>query len=344
MSTNGTLPSEKGTSLYVTTARQFIESLELPGLRAVSDHADNDAKYARYSIHHQAPKTPDPRFIVSSDDVIDFAFTLLSVTRPEGDGGDLMSLLSSKLIADATILPSTEFRLLWNPFLVGLVGIFKQKGIPLDAPMNQSLYSWMLNAYVDGYVGQEPSVDKSLVRSPVGCKCVDCHALNAFLINPDLKIDTFPIADKRRRHLQEKLQAANTDCNHEVSRVGRPFKLVVTKTFKQNQYSRDSWRTRRLTAEQDLQRYEQHDLVLLLGQEGYQRVTGVQHLMVTGNTVGGGPARAPALTARPPVLGTSSMGNRRIPRPAPHGFAPPAAAGVKRQYPGSEDVIDLTKD
>ena len=309
----------------------------------MSGQRENEPKQPRYSFNHHN-RTLDHRHIVSPDDVISFASTLLSMSGPEQGDDDLMGSLVSKLTDDAPILPSGEFHYLWNPFLRSLAPILAQNSIPLDTPRYQSMYSSMLNVYVDMYVGREPGVDKSLVRNPVACRCRDCNPLNAFLARPDQKLGNFPLAEKRRRHLHEKLDAANVDCTHETLRAGSPYTLVVTKTFKQNQYARSSWQTRQAEADRQLGRFKQHDLTLLLGQEGYKRVTGMRHLLASSSKSRERSARAPAATTRPAVLGVSSTVNRQIFPPAPQGGMPPAVAGVKRQYPGAEDVIDLTSD
>lgn len=64
----------------------------------------------------------------------------------------------------------------------------------------------------------------------LSCSCGDCHALSAFLANPEQKQGRFPLAKERRKHLHQIIDANRCDLTHVTERRGRPFTLVCTKT------------------------------------------------------------------------------------------------------------------
>ena len=75
----------------------------------------------------------------------------------------------------------------------------------------------------------EPPVDN---RRPdkLSCNCSDCRELSRFLADPHEVVHHFPMAQDRRRHLHQTIDANGCDLTHVTTRKGRPYTLVCTKT------------------------------------------------------------------------------------------------------------------
>jgi hypothetical protein len=67
-------------------------------------------------------------------------------------------------------------------------------------------------------------------ESATGCNCADCKELSRFLRDPDTKTLRLPLAEQRRRHLHQIIDARKLDTTHVTERRGRPYTLVCTKT------------------------------------------------------------------------------------------------------------------
>jgi hypothetical protein len=72
--------------------------------------------------------------------------------------------------------------------------------------------------------------DWSIRGFPAGGCCGDCHALGEFLIDPDARKVTWPLAKPRRQHLHHRIDDAELPVTHTTVREGSPHKLVLTKT------------------------------------------------------------------------------------------------------------------
>ena len=64
------------------------------------------------------------------------------------------------------------------------------------------------------------------------CRCADCRALIAFAINPDKKVDRFPMRKDRRLHIHQQIDGHDLDMTHKTERTGSPYTLVCKKTRK----------------------------------------------------------------------------------------------------------------
>jgi 2OG-Fe(II) oxygenase superfamily len=62
------------------------------------------------------------------------------------------------------------------------------------------------------------------------CKCADCAALREFLRDPDAETYRLPLAQDRRAHLHQTIDAHGLDTTHQTERRGRPYTLVFKKT------------------------------------------------------------------------------------------------------------------
>jgi len=65
---------------------------------------------------------------------------------------------------------------------------------------------------------------------PAGCTCDLCTELCAFLRDPQRIRLEWPLAEARRRHVHERIQAAELLVTHQTLRQGRPYVLVLTKS------------------------------------------------------------------------------------------------------------------
>lgn len=76
----------------------------------------------------------------------------------------------------------------------------------------------------------ERSGDDWSIDLPDGCECDLCAALRAFLVAPSRRTYEWPLAKERRRHVHQRVDAAELPVKHQTRRVGRPYRLILTKT------------------------------------------------------------------------------------------------------------------
>lgn len=76
----------------------------------------------------------------------------------------------------------------------------------------------------------ERSGDDWSIDLPDGCECDLCAALRAFLVAPSRRTYEWPLAKERRRHVHQRVDAAELPVKHQTRRVGRPYTLILTKT------------------------------------------------------------------------------------------------------------------
>jgi hypothetical protein len=318
---------EHGESLHEAMSRAFISGVNFA---ALFPHV-RDAP-ARKTIRYAAPAPPprqvDYRVIVPPDALVEFVFCL-AIHGP-GENGQLMILFAERLTSQADALSAESLNILWVPFLYRLLPAMLKRGISLESPYYQTLYSTLLAAYATKYVGREPAKDHNLIRRQVACKCNDCTPLNRFLVNPEEETQSFTVNKQRRAHMHQKLDAARIDCTHLTNHWGSTHTMVVTKTFPANEAARQQWKDRRAEAHALLKAFNPPGLVALLGQEQYEQALYMNGLAVAGT--------AP--------LGQVS-GNRQTGgfQRFQTGARPRQVSGVKRTHAEAErDVIDLISD
>ena len=76
----------------------------------------------------------------------------------------------------------------------------------------------------------ERSDDDWSIDLPEGCGCDLCTALRAFLAAPSRRTYEWPLAKEGRRHVHQRIDAAELPVKHHTRRVGRPYTLILTKT------------------------------------------------------------------------------------------------------------------
>jgi hypothetical protein len=105
------------------------------------------------------PSTIDPGVIVKVDELVDFINTLVA-GQPEGEDGELMASFTQRLSDQVPTLAAEDFSDLWIPFLRPLLKLISNQEIPLNTPRYQTLFSNMLSAYVEKFVGPKPQMRK----------------------------------------------------------------------------------------------------------------------------------------------------------------------------------------
>lgn len=330
-SKNGILAMGNAIQFYQTKARSFITLADFTQMRGDAGGQANPTKITPHNCE-QAQKL-DRRTAISYEVLADF-FSAIIQSSTEAD--DLVTLFVSKLVVKAQQLPALEFHALWLPFLRRLIPILVSNTIPLDNRYCQQLFSALLHAYVNKYVGHKPAENTSLIRPGVRCQCSDCQWLNRFLAGTE-RVGRFSVNKKRRMHLHQQLDSGGVDCTHETWRSGSPQTLVVTKTFRHNEKRLLDWKSRLMLAKEQIRKFEPLHLSLLLG-PNYLTIVNMEHLSAAPERAQGqspavvsGSSRA-ADQPREPLQAISSTRLRQSP-----------VAGVKRKLPPTEiDIIDLT--
>ncbi|RSL53078.1 hypothetical protein CEP54_010572 [Fusarium duplospermum] len=313
---NGKLPLEGSLQLYRSIAKSMIASVDFT--KAQSHHSlDESVKKARYggSLDHFR------RDLSLSANIRELSTLFRGLIKADTEADNLVASFVAKLTSDCAGIKGTELPHLWIPFLRKVDATLDYSTMsPAELSGYQKLFTTFLKAYLDKYVGREPTYNRSLVRPRVHCNCDDCSRLNEFLVDRSREVGRFPVNKQRRGHLHSALDGANIDCTHTTERRGSPQTLVVTKTFRQIAQRLQSWTTRRTEATKELVRFDQDRLKKLLGDE-YTAITNMDRILAAGS------ARQP-LAETPQAV---QAGSSRAP-----------AIGEKRKFSEDIDVIDLT--
>jgi hypothetical protein len=74
------------------------------------------------------------------------------------------------------------------------------------------------------------SPDDYSIPAPGGCTCPLCDTLTSFLTDPAQRTLEWPLAQKRRHHIHQRIDAHELPIRRQTRRAGRPYTLVLTKT------------------------------------------------------------------------------------------------------------------
>jgi hypothetical protein len=254
---------------------------------------------------------------------------------------DVFGHLQAKIVADVNRIPAAEFRFLWLPCLRKIIHTLEANNIPLSTPEYQQLARVILEAYINKYIGTEPSGAVDHRQKPVACSCQDCSGLNAFLTGNE-KVGRFSMSERRRRHLEYKLGDSRFGCTLNTESRGRPYTLVVTKGLDAGTRALQEWTKRHLEAQKDLSEFDREKMNILLGDEAWERISSMRHLRYTGQPRGVRPAASARMAqvtqpawSRPPLggLGSANVVGPPLATRAPSG----TLTGKKR---GRGDVDD----
>lgn len=292
--------------------------------------------FARISVFNQGGPAAKAPCAIAPDTL---AQCIAACIRHKWD--DVFGYLQAKIVADVSSIPTAEFRPFWIPCLHKIIHTLEANNIPLSTPKYQQLARAILEAYINEYIGTEPSGAVDHRQKPVDCSCQDCSGLNAFLTGNE-KVGRFSMGEKRRHHLENKLLGSRSGCTLNTETRGRPYTLVVTKGLDAGTQALQEWTKRHLEAQKDLSEFDREKMNILLGDEAWERITSMRHLRYTGQPRGVRPA-ASARTApeaqparsRPPLGG---LGSANVVRPPVVTQAPSGTlTGRKR---GRGDVDD----
>ncbi|KAI1774014.1 hypothetical protein F4818DRAFT_420545 [Hypoxylon cercidicola] len=265
----GQIPHDEALGLYERVALKALEKLELTSITAFEPFSQKTPTMSKYEYPPRKPEQPPATNYMTYDLMLGFFSTLIMFRFEEHP-----KLFSEKIRLQARRIKSREFNRFWLPFLQGLFPVFKQHQIKLTAP--RRMYQSILQAYLLNYVEELP-LKPSLSRPTVRCSCGDCHALNRFLIDPNERVGRFPMAERRRRHVEACLSRYYVDCKTATEACGSPYTLVMTKTTKHHEADVDAWRKRRLRAENQLGAFDRDMLETILADQ-FDDIMSMKHL------------------------------------------------------------------
>lgn len=260
-------------------------------------------------------------------------------------GEDLVTPFLSKVLADAPRFSGLDLHYIWVPY-VRLT--LEASVLPLSVPGMGALYRELLVTilarYVEVFVQRKPTYEINYIRPQVECGCLDCSCLNRFLVDGNQSVGQFAYGEKRRRHICTKLDMAHIDCTHITSHERRPYKLVITKTFKQNEELIKQWKTRYGLAIGQLGQFNQGVLREMLGGE-YESIVHMERLGLQ-------EAVSYAPTREMRALGGPSSAQRPLTASIPARVNQSRSlSGTKRKEPPTSarrredvEVVDLTSD
>lgn len=279
---DGLVAFEHGFALYRCLADLFISSTSFSTLRKAPEPPPRATKYSRRhridATQPPADPTVDKRMFIEPASLTEFVMTLVDVPA---DGTDnLLEMFIMELTGQVTKLPLSEFNELWIPFLQSLTPLLSSKGIPLDTPFCQRLYSAFFGAYMNNYVGPKPIPAKNLVKPQVACYCPCWAPLNVFLCSAHESESRFYLTKHQQTHSLELFIAGGIECATvaEEPHKSGPQSFLVLKTSLEEDAAKQKWKARREKASHLFGTFQHHDLVLLLGQEQFNWVVGMLRL------------------------------------------------------------------
>lgn len=152
-----------------------------------------------------------------------------------------------KIIAEMELVGISFFDTIYLPLLKVLQNNLTEMKGAGNVHKLSKLYKLTLAAYLARFVKAEPQPPRNWAMPKLlGCECLDCIRLDAFLTNPDEKVARFAVKAKRRHHLHKRLD--RTSCENTTERIGDPGTLVVTKTKGDYKVHHMLWRQRCGTA------------------------------------------------------------------------------------------------
>lgn len=146
-----------------------------------------------------------------------------------------------RIKGEAAIVDVSAFQILLLPFLRSLLALMQRYNIPYTNSRYQACFQNLLELYVQRFIGAEPPAPPDWAKPRKGCGCTDCQSLDRFLLDPNCMTGRFPLAEKRRRHLENQIRSTY---EHVTDRTGIPYTLVITKNHNTWKESLKAWRQR----------------------------------------------------------------------------------------------------
>ncbi|KID92383.1 2OG-Fe(II) oxygenase superfamily protein [Metarhizium guizhouense ARSEF 977] len=246
-------PFAKEISMHVHQTRSLIHVMDFERARKTSvTRAYTDLQAKRLRV----------RAVIIPELLTDFFSDVVHIST---ETDNPMALLISKITAGAANIKSTEFHILWLPFLHSIIPILISNGIPLHSVHCQTLFSVILSAFVKVYVGKRPLKNGTLALSRVPCGCSKCGRLNTFLRSPTQRVGSFSKNSGVSSHLEAQLKYLwdAGDLVFEKQELGLGTKFTVTKTDHARILC--EWNSRRDQAREKMSEFDQRQLQLLLG-------------------------------------------------------------------------------
>ena len=304
------LPADESRNLYFTIVDKFIASR---GMFSKLVEAKKENVYSPTFKIHVAFRTT----------VIVELFAGLFGIRALDNSRDLTPQLLDKIVKDAPSFTNIELFHFWMQFLIEMIPVLKSMGVSLCESGYRGLYTSILSATVDKHVGAKPIVDRTLVRPRVSCSCMDCRALNRFLVDPHSQAEGFAVNKQRRHHLHQQLDAARIDCTHVTERYGSPQTLMVKKTFGHHTQKEQQWKVRHKQMQEKFAKFDQGTTQILLGDQ-YEGITRMQGIMTVPSVTQQRPMRTSTATDLQVTTHRDANGNFDV-----NVNAPPGATGTR---------------
>lgn len=211
----------------------------------------------------ESDRQPSPvQCLMSAGDV---AFLLVLLDRRDLE--DEAVMLIAKLEAEAGTVDIIAFETFFLPLLEALI-VWLQWTSERVARYRK-LFRTTLLIYATRFVQIEPQAG-NWTRPPLGCHCLNCRQLDAFLVNPSQQSIKFPVGRGARQHLHQMLEGTNI--SHVTDRRGVET-LVVTKPLTATLAKHQQWEKRFFKAKGQIEKLDQKILRLLLDGDDYEYLT-----------------------------------------------------------------------
>ena len=178
------------------------------------------------------------QLFVDGDAIADLLDYCLSLNLEEE-----MGQIVEKLENQRQTVPLSAYDDVYFPCLSKLFRLIQPRETSPGISRLRRLFSRIIGTYKKRYVQEKPARPTDWTRSARGCGCYDCGELDRFLTSPTQKDGSFRLAERRRKHLNDRLpkDAFQTIT---VTAGPTPYILRVTKTEVEWQQEQSAWQKR----------------------------------------------------------------------------------------------------
>ncbi|KAH8194082.1 hypothetical protein TruAng_011754 [Truncatella angustata] len=276
----GQIARDAGLAVYKTFAESTIKAMNLSTVTACEESELQQDHYMMGSTVAKPELKPSALFMEHD------ALTAFVESLFQFDMDKHLELLADKLSRDAKNVNFKEFNPLYIPILEGLLISLETHKVSLQTDRYQRIFQALLKAFLEDSSAQS---------------------------------DRYCMAEKRRKHLVQKLNYGMGYYSIVTERGRTPYTLVVTKTTKPYDNKFVAWVERRLTAENKISAFDQEKLKLLLA-DRYDKITSmrqVSEVRTAGRVKTSNPANSVISNVAHPNLGLSASSSR-LTTPRPH--------------------------
>ncbi|KJA26964.1 hypothetical protein HYPSUDRAFT_1039386 [Hypholoma sublateritium FD-334 SS-4] len=133
--------------------------------------------------------------------------------------------LTKTLLVDILKAPGEKpitFIQIYTPLIPRLKALLAKMNLDLEAPPYISFIQILIGSYLHDVLGAKIDLPPKGLRK-IGCGCADCKPLDVFILNPTTTTTTFPMAQMRRSHLEQRITSAGADlCTFTTIKSGSP--------------------------------------------------------------------------------------------------------------------------